>query len=73
MRMQVEYWVIGHMPNNKLYCFPLPPYVYIFYDYQILADIKLEKVKKTLIQENGIIFWLNFDHVNFSFGTFIFT
>ena len=20
----------------------------------------------------GIIFWLNFDHVNFSFGTFIF-
>ena len=25
------------------------------------------------IQEMGIIFWLNFDHVNFSFGTFIFT
>ena len=25
------------------------------------------------IQENGIVFWLNFDQVNFSFGTFIFT
>ena len=24
------------------------------------------------IQEMGIIFWLNFDHVNFCFGTFIF-
>ena len=25
------------------------------------------------IQENGIIFWLNFDHINGSFGTFDFT
>ena len=28
---------------------------------------------RLIIHEMGIIFWLNFDHVNFAFGTFIFT
>ena len=33
----------------------------------------LKHILPPAIQEMGIIFWLNFDHVNFSFETFIFT
>ena len=42
--------------------------LHIFYEAE--QNVKLIE-KTTAIEEMGIIFWLNFDHVNFYFGTFI--